>query len=510
MRPVHANVVLLTVLLANAVAILFFRFFISVDGPIHVLHASLLEAPWTTADHLAQGITYNRASHGFVGDRVLMVLLFFLSPVQAHDVLAALVCCAVVLSAVAFLCAHGTRMGPAILWLAPVTLNVLLIMGLFHFLLGVAVAFGSVAWWKWFAGSPRTRWAGLLIGALLAWYTHRGSPPLLGVLFLMTLFVGPRNTSPASGMPGRRSLAWRIVLFATLGAAGIIGVLRIGPLVRKVTEGIPDELPGFKAYALLQPFFLLDRTEETWLVLSIGLLLSLSFATGLWARWRMGRRVVWHDALLVLLLSLTLIAWVYGTPTGHKVFIAERCQWLALLVLAIWLAAIADAHRGWIPGVIGGAALCALPLHIGRLVMAERSLVPLRDVYGAAMEASKALAPGSLVIPVVTDPDPLLQHLEAFVAIQHKGILMAPAEHVHLELPTTLRRHASWLYTEDPAWLVRHWRRGIPPEVDQVLFMGSDIERAVSKHPWPTLLGDRFRLSFDNGYARIYTAVPRK
>ena len=296
-------------------------------------------------------------------------------------------------------------------------------------------------------------------------------------------------------------------MFAALGVAGIIAALRIVPLVRKVTEGIPDELPAFKAEALLRPLYLLHGTEEAWLVLSIGVLLALSFATGLWARWRIGRTVVWHDALLVLLLSLTLIAWIYGTPTAHKVFIAERCQWLALLVLAIWLAAIADTHRGWIAHVIGGAALCALPLQVVRLVQAERSLAHLRDVCSAAIEAGKALAPGSLVIPVVADPDPMLQHLEALVAIQHTGILLAPAEHVHLVLPTTVRRHASWLYTEDPDFLVRHWRKGMPPEVDQVLFLGTDIERAVSKRPWPTLLAGCFRLSYDNGYARIYSAA---
>lgn len=503
MRPARTTLLLLALLLANAVAILFFRFFISVDGPIHVLHASLLEAPWTTADHLAQGITYNRASYGFTGDRVLMVLLLFLSPVRAHDVFAALVCCAVVLSAIAFLRAHGTRMGPAILWLAPVTFNLLLVMGLFHFLLGVAVAFGSVAWWKWQAGSPRARWSGLLVGAILAWYTHRGSPVLLGILFLLTLVLGSSTLHLPAGRTRRSSLIW-ITLF---GALLVLGVLRVGPLVRKVTEGIPDELPAFNASDLLRPLFMVDRTTGVWLIHSIGVLLLISFSAGVLARWRMGRKPLWHDALLLLMLSLILLSWIYGTPTGRKVLIAERCQWLALLSLALWLAAIADARRGWVAHVIGGAAVCALPLQIGRLVKAERSLAHLHEVCGAAMEASKALAPGSLVIPVVADPDPLLQHLEAFVAIQHTGILLAPAEHVHLILPHRHRLHASWLYTEDPAWLVRRWRKGLPPEVDQVLFMGSGIERAVGKHPWPALLGNRFRLSFDNGYARIYTAA---
>jgi hypothetical protein len=434
---------------------------------------------------------------------MLMVLLLFLSPAQAHDVLASLVCCAVVLSAVAYLRAHGTRIGPAVLWTAPVTFNLLLIMGLFHFLLGIAVAFGSVAWWKWHAGSPRTRWAGLLIGAVLAWYTHRGSPVLLAILFLLTLFFGSTTVRLPAGGTRRSSLLW-ITLF---GALLVLGALRVGPLVRKATEGITAGLPVFNASDLLRPLFLLDRSNEAWLIHGMGILLLISFSAGVLARWRMGRKRLWHDALLGLVLGLIPLSWIYGTPIAHKVLIAERCQWLALLALAIWLAAIADTHRGWVAHVIGGAALCALPLHVIRLVRVEGSLAHLQDTYVAAMEASKALAPGSLVIPVVADGDLLLQHLEAFVAIGYKGILVAPAEHVHLVLPTTLRRHASWLYTEDPAFLVRHWRKGMPPEVDQVLFMGRDIDRAVSKHPWPSLLGDRFRVTYDNGYARIYTAV---
>lgn len=506
MRPIHINVALVAVLLANAAAVLFFRFFITVDGPIHVLHASLLEAPWPIAGHLAHGITYSHAPHGFVGDRVLMVLLRFLSPLQAHDVLAVLVCCAVVLSAVAYLRAQGTRMGPAILWLAPVTFNFLLVMGLFHFLLGVAVAFGSVAWWKWQAGSPRARWSGLLVGAILAWYTHRGSPVLLAILFLLTLPFGWSPLHLSSKVARRSSM----IGIALLGALLVLGALRVGPLVQKVTEGIPDELPAFKAASLLRPLFLLDQTKEAWLIHSMAVLLLISLAAGVWARWRMGRKPRWHDALLGLVLGLILLSWIYGSPTARKVLIAERCQWLALLTFAIWLTAIADARRGWIAWAIGGAAICALPLHLLRLVQAEGSFADLREAHALTMEACHALRPGGLVAPVVTDPDRLLQHWEAFVAIGHDGILVAPDEHVNLVLPDSLARHAYWLYTEDPAWLVRHWRKGIPPEVDQVLFLGSDIQRAVSKHPWPTLLTERFQITFENDFARIYTTVATK
>lgn len=499
MRPAHSNILLLALLLANASAILFFRFFTSVDGPIHVLHASLLEWPWTTVDHQAQGITYDsRTVHDWFGHRILMVLLLFRTPLQAHDLFAALVCCTVVFSVVAYLSAHGTRMGLAILWLVPITFNVLLVIGLFHFLLGVAVAFGSVAWWKWYAGSPRVRWPGLLFGAVLAGYTHRAAPILLGILFLLTLFVGPRTT--------RSSLIWGIVFLGAL----VLGALRLGPLLLSAFQMIPDELPDLGPSIVLRPFFLLDQAEGAWPIHGIGLLLLVSFTIGVWARWRMERKAIWHDALLMLFVCLTFISWIYGKPIGHQIFIAERCQWLAILTLVLWLTAIADISSNWVARSIGGAALCAMPLHIIRLVNAEDHFARLRPGYALTVEACDALKPGSLVVPVLTDPDPLLQHLEAYVAIEHSGILIAPDEHLRMVLPATLERSAPWLHTEDPAWLIRRWRKGIPPEVDEILFIGSDIEQVLVRHPWPSLLGDRFMRRFKNDHAQIYTASPAK
>ncbi len=514
MRPSRSFWVLLALLLANAGAILFFRFFITVDGPIHVLHGSLLEAPWSTAQHMAQAIRYDRDQiYGSVGTRVLMVLLVWLSPLQAHVVFAALVCCAMVVSAIAYLRAHGTRMHPAILWLVPVTFNLLLVIGLFHFLLGIAVAFGSVAWWKWFEGSPRVRWSGLFIGAVIAWYTHRGSPVLLGILLLLALVVGPHIPRSTSETVDRTSRIRRIVMIVVLVAAGVVVVLRVVPLLRTITEGIPAKLPTFNLTDLLRPLFLLDRTTGGWPIHGIGLLLAISLVAGIVARWRMcfipqagGRRPYWHDALLVLICGLVLLSWIYGTPVGRKVFIAERCQWLALLSLAIWLAAIADAERGWFARVIGIAAVCALPLHIIRLVWAERTLAERQEAYDRTMEACAALDPGSLVVPVIIDPDPLMQHMEAYVAMGHSGILVAPDEHVMVVVPPHLAHHAHWLRTEDGGWLLRHWRRGIPPEVDQVLILGKGIGQAMERLPWPNLLGPRFRSTYENGYARIYTA----
>lgn len=502
MRSVTTTRVLLALLLVNAAALLFFRFFITVDGPTHLLHAHLLHTP----DHVAQGITYNTdALHGWLGDRILGVLLLFFAPLQAHAVFAALVGCAVVLAVCAFLRAHGVRMGVAVLWLAPLALNLLLIMGLFHFLLSAAIAFGAVGWWKSRAHAPRMRWLGLLVGAALGWYAHRGGVFLLCLLFLPCFLfeVVSQRTANVHGV-GTSPARW-IVLAAGLCILGLWQLMRT---LRGMA--LPDlgELPAPRADLLLKPLYVLDQVQEQWLVGGVGILLLLSTIAAMCGRYRLGRKGHWHDPLLLLFVALSLAAWLLDSPHGHQLLLAERCQWLALVMLVTWLTAMADAGRGWVTRVIGGAALCALPIQGIRLVQVERSLAHLEQPYALTMEAVGSLAPGSMVMPIVVGQERLLQHLPAFVAIAHQGIVLAPKEQLSYNDPQGKSGLPDWhQMAQDPTWLARYWRRGIPKEVDQVIFIGSGIADKVEKHPWPVLLGGRYQLSFENGYARVYSAA---
>ncbi|MEO8591259.1 MAG: hypothetical protein ABI432_17910 [Flavobacteriales bacterium] len=503
MRPARSTIVLLAVLLANAAVILFFRFFITVDGPMHVLHASLLEAPWTTHDHLAHGIIYDsEALRGWLGDRVLMVLLLFSTPEQAHDLFATLVSCTVVLSVFAFLRAHGTRPGLAILWLAPITFSFVLILGLFHFLLGVAVSFATVAWWKWHERAPRMRLTGLLIGGLIAWSTHRSAPILMCTIFLAAFLMEVAGRRTAATTRERRNPLLQV---AIVGSLILVSALAMHRIVHGITLPLPRELPVFNEALLLRPLLLLDPVREQWLVRSIGILLVISLCAGIWARTRLGRKLRSQDVPLALFLFFLLIAWLGNTPHGRQLLIAERCQWLALVAMAMWLVAIADVHRGTASKLIGILALLALPLHVVRIVQAEASFFHLEPAHDLAIEAGDALAPGGLVFAVQAGPNALLQHLEAYVAVGHSGLLLTANE--GLSFKGTSDRTAARLrrMARDPYWMIRHWRTGIPPEVDQILFIGSDIERTTSKHPWSNLLPERWRLSFDNGYSRIYT-----
>ncbi len=504
MRPARSTIILLALLLANALVILCFRFFITVDGPMHVLHASLLDALWTTPGHLAHGITYDSAAlQGWLGDRILSVLLLFATPEQAHDLFAALVSCATVLSVVAFLRAYGTRMSVSILWLVPLTFSFVLIMGLFHFLLGVAVSFASVAWWKWQEPAPRIRWAGFVIGGLTAWYTHRSAPVLLCVLFLVAFAIE---------LHGKRSLAKSVkcrsplLHMAIIGAVLLVVALAVGRIVVGIPLPLPHDLPLFNEDLLLRPLLLLDPERERWLVRAIAALLLIPICAGAWVRMRMGRRLFPQDVPLVFILVFQLIAWLGNTPHGHQLLIAERCQWLALVAVVMWLVTMADRHRGLASKLIGISVLFVLPLHVVRMVQAESALLQFQSPHHLAIGASAALAPGSLVMPVTAGRTTLLQHVEAYIAVRHSGVLLAASERIRIKNATAVNDVRLHRMTGDPYWIARHWRKRIPEGVDEILFIGDDIERIVEQHPWPLLLKEHYQITFKNGYTRIYTA----
>ncbi|MFZ1692710.1 MAG: hypothetical protein WAT74_05895 [Flavobacteriales bacterium] len=499
MKPPRLALVLTCILLAHAASVLFFRYFITIDGPVHVLHGSLLQAPWSGAGHLAQGSTYI-GSWRSLGDLIPAALLAFCSPQQAHDLFAAVVGCLVVLATLAFLRAHGTGIGLPVLWLAPLLFSTLVIMGLFHFLLGVAICFGTVAWWKWQRHQPAARWAGLLLGAALAYGTHRVAPLLLCALFLLSFAMEWRELRATAA---RNRRLWPVIAAVIL----LVGAFQFNRVLGIVNAPWPGAVPFNPSY-LLKSLFILDRTHEQIPVLGIGALLLIALAAAVRGRWMAGRQLLWHDLFLLLFVAFAAVAWVSNSPHGRRLVGADRAHWLALLVLALWLIAIADHARGATMRIIGATAVCAMGLNGMRLHRAERSMAQLEGPHRSMMQASAELRPNSLVLVALAGTDRLQQHMAAYAAMQHSGIFIAPREFLSSTAPATVQDPNAWhRINRDPHWLLRHWRKGIPAEVDQILFLGRNADHVVSKHPWPVLLEGRFRQSFGNDHARIYTAV---
>lgn len=490
-------------LLANAGALLLFGFFITVDGPIHVLHASQLPSPWGTPEQVSHAATYDTtAVPGWLGNHMLMLLLLLFAPEQAHTVFAVLISCALATALLAYLRARAPFSGPAALWIAPLTFCVPLLLGLFHFILAVAIAFGTAAWWESRAHSTRRRWPGLLVGLALAGWAHRGGLLLLSALLLPGLLfdaVVPRRTLEPKARV--RAMATWVLLIGAF-AVGILSFMTQLYGARLLTTG-PSGLPDHDM--LLRPLLLLDSVKEQPLVRVLGLLLLVASFCAAWGRFKAGPRACRHDVNLMLFLTFTALAWITDTPHGHGLMLAERCQWLALIMLIIWLISVAHAARGWVANVIGGAALCAIPLQGMRLIEAEASLASLEEPFALTMKARDALEPNRLTMVVMSAPDRLLQHLPAYVAIGYDGPMLAPREHLSLRNPPKDKsakgvHPINW----DPTWVMRHWRKGLPVEVEQVLFIGAEAPRAAQKHPWSVLLPGDFSPVLKNGYTCSY------
>ncbi len=261
---------------------------------------------------------------------------------------------------------------------------------------------------------------------------------------------------------------------------------------------------------LLRPLLLLEHGKELAIIVAMGSLLLISIVMAAFARFQGGRRIVALDAFLGLALFFSLVPLMYDTPKSRLLFVAERCQWLALVALVIWLVAIVDAHRGAPTRVIVLAAFLSLPLQAVRLVRSEETLSHLRPEYDLAIAVTDHLAEGSLVVPVVTEPNWLLQHLGAFIAMQHNGLLLTRKDQLIIMDPVVGQDTTCRLcITPDPSWLPDHWRRGGRPVVDHILLLGHDPDRDDMQNNWNEMTDHNYCQVFDNGYARVYTAIPQ-
>ena len=507
--PSRTALILIGVLLANVAAVLFFRHFTTVDGPMHVLNAAVLESHWTTPRFVADGLTYNTdILDVHWGDLLLVGLLRFLSPENAHAAFALLVCAALVLSVAACVRAYATRINATVLWLAPLSFNFLLVMGFFHFLLGIAICFGVLAWWKWKERSPLSRWSGVLGGMLLAWLTHRSGPILLGSMMAFLLVVELLQAKAGANKQQAVRTRWmRPVVAIGLVVMTIVGLRQI--LGDTVVRGMP-QWNGHGEFFLLRPLLLVDRTREIWMLIALGTLLILSVAVGLVVRFRLGRKQLPHDALFLLACCFALTPFFLDTPKMNILYVQERCQLLALLALVPWLSAMANASSNWRGQALGFLALLVLPVQAARMVHLECTLAELQRPQEQVLEVCHRLAPGSLVVMKMAEPNWLLQHLSAAVAIRHNGIVLTEQDHLRPAPPNINGTEIPLLrLTRIPTLLPEHWAHGGTPAVDHILFLGNEtVERGRWTEPWSNMLEEHYWKTFDNGYVLLFTAKP--
>ena len=486
---------------ANALGVLAFRHFVSLDGPMHLLHADVLRDALAGKIRAAGGMWVDAGGLDLnLGDLMLIGLSGMVHPFLLHKLLAVAAVTVLCLGAWRLARAYGKELNASWLLVLPVALGFVLVLGLFHFIIAAGIAFALCGWWASLLLVRGRHLLMLLFGCAVCTFAHKAGGALtlllLGVheLVLRSCDAGAWRTR-WSGLP-----AW---LPATLGVSGtLLGMVVLA--VRFSPSPVPqhEEHHPLVELLTLRPLLLLDSVRELPFRIALGGAFLVLMVAALWSR-RQARTLKPGDALLLTAIVL-LLASLIRTPRTELLYTTDRAQWLALLLMACWLGT-QRLPRTLMPIVAVGIA----SLHTVRLVYIERRMHAMEEPDRAVMSAARSLEPGALVVPVVLDDHWLARHRTAYAAIGHNGILFTGRDHLRFAWKTAPAVYLR-VHIQSPEnnwdWIGKHIRTGIPPELRQVLVLGA--ARNTATPAWNRLYGtleNDFRLSDDRGYARVWT-----
>lgn len=457
--------------LLNGLCPLVFRSTITLDGPMHVLHATVRP---TTDPLPADAVGYApplRRSGLPDATRVLLApLVRWLGPFHAHRAMLALVI--TLLGASVLLLAGSTGMPrlQTVAWALPVIWGIPLLLGFLGFLLGVAMALlGTAVWWRQEKAGIRAIVL-LLAFLLLAGMAHRSGPLLLLLMVGTTEIAGLLAGSHDARMRWR-SITWRHVRWPLLGMI----LIAAGYTIRLLYQGQAYEAfeprDPWAQLTGMRPMLLFHQGKELRYLLFFGMGLLLLL-------WRAGRMRMVHgprfdvrDGLLIAALTLWMASFMLDSPKAHLYFLVERTQWLALLLAGLWaLCFLRMRHAWWLSALLIG-------IHALRTTYVEDQM----SAFAAQERSIKALAeclpPQAVVVPMGAHADWLYMHQGAFLASLHSGVLWTPVDHMRFRYGTpphaaikafTGKRAMDW------AWLEEHLAHGLPPRVDVLLLWNAE------------------------------------
>jgi hypothetical protein len=496
--------ILIGLITANAATLFLFRWFTTLDGPTLVLKAAVIESSWTTPKYLADGVAYDvtRLPVG-PSELTMMALLKIGGPAFAQTAFGVLVLLVLGLSAIALLRALDVRPHAAVLLLLPLSFNYMFVLGLFSFLLSTGMAFATVAWWLSKERLKLAHVVALLALLFLCSLVHRSGGPLALVLLACCELTAWRSR------PDEYRARWSFApMKARLICIGIsacgLGVLIQRMQLLTMTQGASLgnrspvlDLIGFR------PFLLFDHSEEAPYLLALGLLFVLSFVIAVRYRLKGLRQLMPVDGLLVCAVVLMLASLLVRNRLADMLFLAERAQTIAFILLALWAAA---QPRSVLSGFL---SVLALAVHVARLVHAEEKMAGLEARTESILAAGAACAEGSVIVPITLEPNWLLTHNAAYLAIHHPGIVMTTRDHLNFTTDSIPdepfwwylnHRYGSW------DWFGAHVARHDPPLVDHVLVIGSDpVLRDSIMGAVQPVLDSAYWITRDDGYSTLYT-----
>lgn len=488
-------------LLINGLAVLFFRHTVSMDGPLHLLHAQLIH------DH---GVGHVRSAGGIwaVGstqsyDPCALVLAPFVNavhPFVLHTVLMCLSTLGLAFGAWRLASAYAASPSPTLLVLGPLSFSFVWLLGLFNFLLAAGVAMAGAAWW---VRSPRVgprRLLGLLawLGATAVW--HVTGAPLLFLLVVMHEVAG-RLADPNAWRARWAALPRSLPASLALGALALLVLVLLRSNIA-VPAWEPEPQDPWKELLTLRTLLLLDVRKEAPMLLLLGLLLVVGIAFAAYRRRGTGWRA--DDALPLTALSLLLVSLFFRTARTDLLYIPERTQWLALVLLVCWSSVRPPPLRWMRPLLV---ALVAV--HVVRVVYIERRMHGMLERDRSALAAAAHFAPHAIVLPLLMDDrDWTARHLAAYPAMRYDGLLYTGLDHVQYawyEPPHWMLAGYPFYMQRDLDWLRIYNEQHERPPITHVLLLGRG---SAGSSNWSSLRGTLawyYGLAYADQAAQVWT-----
>ena len=487
---------------ANTLGLMAFRHFVSLDGPMHLLHASVLRDALSGKVREAEGMWVDVGSLDMnLGDLLLIPLSGVVHPFVSHALLAALGVMCVTVGAWRLSRAYAVELNAAWLLVLPCAYGFTLLLGLFHFIIATGIAFARCGWW---VSRPTVRWRELLwltFGCALGTFAHKTGGALL------LLIIGVHETVLRMCDAPAWRVRWAALPSRTapmLASSSVLAGLALLTF-RFSTSPVHPHEPHRPFWELitLRPLLLLDSHAEQPFRIALGCAFVALLGYALWQRGRTALKVAPPDAMLMAALLLVLAS-LMRTPKTELLYITDRAQWLALLLTACWLS-IQPFPRAFVR-VVG---LCIVALHGVRMVYIERRMHGMEERDLAVLAAARSFEPGALVVPVVLDNDWLARHLTAYAAITHDGLLFTGRDHLRLDWnspPTPYLRNYIVSPENSWNWIGAHIVKGIAPELRQVLVLGAiDSIRSPELLALDTVLHQRYRQVHGSNYAHVWS-----
>ncbi|MEO8066421.1 MAG: hypothetical protein ABI599_01885 [Flavobacteriales bacterium] len=483
--------------IANAACPLFFRCFITLDGPVHVLHAALLGDAIGERTYVAHGLQYDlgRIDIGLL-DPVAILLLKLLAPELVETFLGVIVLLMFGAGAIAYVRAYAGERRMLVVLALPLSFSVLLLLGLFPFVFSIGLCLWLAARWVRISEVTFRVLCRSLLAILLCAAVHRGAPVLLGVFVAVhevLFFAGDRAKFQArwSGIP--RKLA-RAVL--SLGGFALVATAVHFLFLRGVLEAAAERTP-LDDLLHVRPLLLLDHVAERPLCMAFAALLLVSMGTA-FLHLRVWRVPIVHHAPLCIGLLFIFSSLCIRTEWADLHYFGERAQLLGLLMAGLWTAVIVPNNR-----YAQALALVVVIFHVVRSVYVERRMAQFADERAAVVEVARHLKPGALVATVHCTDDWLLLHQFAHLATRHKGIVLSKRDKVWFERnsPVAIALHRAINGKEERwEWFGRCGRDPLCPQVDHVILIGDEhVDQAANS--------DALREVLVHDYVPVYNSV---